>query len=210
MRKPVEGGAAGIAEPEQSRALVERLPGRVVDRRAEHAVAVAILDVEQERVAAAREEAEERRLERVRPEVERRDVALQVVDGREREADGPRRAPSPRSGPTSSAPTSPGPCVTATASTSSSEAPPADSASAMTGDDELEVAPRRDLGDDAAVARVQLRLRRDDVRADLPLRRDERRRGLVAGGLDPEDHALSTRGCTGSFHMIRASSRLSV
>ena len=36
-REPVDLRAAGIAEAEQARALVERLAGRVVERRAEHA-----------------------------------------------------------------------------------------------------------------------------------------------------------------------------
>ena len=38
-REPVDLGAAGVAEAEQPGALVERLAGRVVERRAEHAVA---------------------------------------------------------------------------------------------------------------------------------------------------------------------------
>ena len=70
--------------------------------------------------------------------------------------------------------------------------------------DELEVAARGNLGDDAAVARVQIGLRGDDARANLPVLRDERRRGLVATRLDPEDQASA------SFHMMSASSRLSV
>ena len=42
-----------------------------------------VAHVEQDRVAAGREQAEERRLERLRQEEERRDVAVQVVDRRE-------------------------------------------------------------------------------------------------------------------------------
>ena len=48
------------------------------------------------------------------------------------------------------------------------------------GHHELEVPPRRDLGDDAAVGSVQLGLRGDDVRADAPVRLDQGGRGLVA------------------------------
>ena len=73
--------------------------------------------------------------------------------------------------------------------------------------DQLEVAPRRDLGHDAAEARVQLGLRRDDVRDDLAVVGDDRRGGLVAARLDAEDHAVGSRA---SRHMISASSRLSV
>src|SRR5581483_10021092 len=75
-RQPVELGAARIAEAEQARTLVERLTGRVVDRRAVDDEAAALADLEQKRVPAAREETEERRLERVVAEVERRDVPL--------------------------------------------------------------------------------------------------------------------------------------
>ena len=73
----------GYAEPEQARTLVEGLPGRVVERPAEHLEPRAVGDGEDERVPAAREEARERRLERLRLEVERRDVRAEVVDGDE-------------------------------------------------------------------------------------------------------------------------------
>src|SRR5919201_259515 len=105
---------------------------------------------------------------------------------------------------------------------------------------------RRDFGHHSAVALVELRLRRDDVRADVSVLGHDRRRGLVARRLEPEDHLASApRGSTfvtvsdtrtwdvgtwdagpasgrdrlaqcragsgsGSFHMISASSRLSV
>ena len=80
--------------------------------------------------------------------------------------------------------------------------------------DQLEVTARGDLRDDAAEARVELGLRGDDAGADGPVLLDEGRGRLVAGGLDPEDHeapaAGSAASSTGSFHMIIASSRLSV
>ena len=75
--------------------------------------------------------------------------------------------------------------------------------------DELEMTPRRDLGDDAAVARVQVRLRGNDARADRAFLRDHRGGGFVAGRLDSEDH-VGARAGSGSRHMISASSRLSV
>jgi len=52
---------------------------------------------------------------------------------------------------------------------------------------------RRDLGHDPAEARVQRCLRRDDVREELAVARDDRSRRLVTGGLEPEDHGLSAR-----------------
>src|SRR5204862_6580575 len=89
--KPVDSRAAGIAEAEQPRPLVERLPGGVVDRGAEHVwLAAAVLDVEQHRVPAARAQAEKRRLQRIGLAVERRDVPMQVVDGGERQPPRPR------------------------------------------------------------------------------------------------------------------------
>ena len=105
----------------------------------------------------------------------------------------------------------PGPRVTATRSTSSSAAPASLERLAEHRDDVLEVVPRGDLGHDAAEAGVQLRLRGDDARGDLPVLGDERGGGLVAGGLEPEDHsAASSSAAPGSRHMISASSRLSV
>ena len=88
-REPVDLGAAGIAEPEQPRALVECLPGRVVERRAEHVEPRPVAHREKQRVPAAREQARERRVERVGREVQRRDVAAEVVDRDEREAPRP-------------------------------------------------------------------------------------------------------------------------
>ena len=110
--------------------------------------------------------------------------------------------------PTRSAPISPGPCVTATDSTSSSVAPPCSSAAVSTGPIKLEVPARGDLGHDAAVARVQLGLGGDDVRAHVAASRDERDRRLVAGGLDRRG-SPGPHGGGGSFHMISASSRFS-
>ena len=178
-------------------------------------VARVILDVEQQRVAAAREQAEKRRLDRVGLEVERGDVAVQMVDRRERQAARPgerlrRRDPDEqRADETRALRDRDGVDVVERRARLAERL-------AHDRGDELEVAPRRDLGDDAAVARVQVGLRGDDVRADLARLGHERRRGLVAGRLDPEDHAASACSAsafwsgTGSRHMISASSRLSV
>ena len=77
------------------------------------------------------------------------------------------------------------------------------------GHDELEVAPRGDLGHDAAEARVQVGLRRADAPRDAAVAAHDGRAGVVAGGLDREDHRPA-RPLGGSRHMISASSRLSV
>ena len=75
--------------------------------------------------------------------------------------------------------------------------------------DELEVPPGCDLRDDPSVARVEIGLRGDDVGANLAVVGDQRRRRLVTRRLEPENQALAGSR-TGSFHMIKASSRLSV
>ena len=62
------------------------------------------------------------------------------------------------------------------------------------GRDQLEVAARRDLRHDAAVTRVQVGLRGDDVGEDVAVRCDDGRGGLVAGGLEAEDHGASRSG----------------
>ncbi len=150
---------------------------------------------------AAREEAEERRLERARLEVERGDVPVEVVDRHERQATRPRdrlrggdadeqRADQPR-------PLRHGNAVDVVERRAGLGERLADDRR-----DELEVATRGNLGNDAAVARVEVGLRRDDARAYLSLLGDERRGGLVARRLEPENHA--------SLHMMSASSRLSV
>ena len=55
------------------------------------------------------------------------------------------------------------------------------------GADQLEVVTRGDLRDDSAVAAVDA-LGGDHVRADRPVRRDDRRARVVAAGLEREDH----------------------
>ncbi len=209
LREPVELGAAGIAEAEQPSALVERLAGGVVECRSEHLEAAALADVEQQRVPTAREQAEKRRLHRVGLEVERRDMPVEMVDRDERQPLRPRERLRRRE----------------------ADEQRADEPRALRHRDavdvverrsglaeglskhrrhELELAPRGHLGDDPAVAGVELGLRGDDARADLAVDGDEGGGRLVAGRLEPEDHPASARPCTGSRHMITASSRLSV
>ncbi len=155
-------------------------------------------DPRQQRVAAARDQGEERRLERIGLEQACRDVAVEMVDGRERQLAPPPPEPWPCATPTSSAPTSPGPAVTATRSSSCSDVPAVRSASSTTAPDQLEVVARGDLGDDAAIA-VMDSLRGDHVGADLAPVGDHRRAGVVAAGLEREDHpgAPGARGLLG-------------
>src|SRR6201999_3387562 len=78
--------AAGIAETEQARRLVEGLAGGVVEGLAEQLVALVVADRGEQGVAAGGDEAEEGRLERLRLEEVGGDVALQVVDRDQRQA----------------------------------------------------------------------------------------------------------------------------
>ncbi len=180
--------------------------------------------VEQQRVASACKQAEERRLHRLGLEVERGDMPVQVVDRHERQAAGPRERLGRGEADEQRA----------------DQAGPGGDRDAvdvverdarlllrLTQDrqHELEVPARGDLGDDAAVARMQVGLGGDDVGPDLALLGDERGGRLVAGRLERENHASIMPGSdelaagagqalaasrTGSFHMISASSRLSV
>ena len=88
---------------------------------------------EQQRVPAAREQAGEGRLDGVGLEIERRDVTVEVIHGTSGTPRAHARALAAEM-PTSSAPTSPGPCVTAIRSISSSGVSAASSASRTTGE----------------------------------------------------------------------------
>ena len=167
-REPVDRRAAGIAEPEQARALVERLAGSVVECRAEDVPARVLVHVQQQRVPAAREQAEERRLERLRLR-ERATRRGRAGGRRGRAAAGETtRSPSP-SAPDEQRADEARAARDCDVLTSSSDASASPSASRTTGVDELEVPARRDLRHDAAVARVQLRLRGDDAREHAPV-----------------------------------------
>ena len=142
-----------------------------------------VAHVQQQCVAAAREQAQERRLHRVGLEVEGRDVAVQVVDRDERQP------PRPRDRLGGGEPDE----QRADQARARGDADRADVPEVGAGlperlahdrRDELEVAPRSDLRHHASVARVQVGLRRDDVGEDAAVLGDERGSRLVTGGLD--------------------------
>ena len=139
---------------------------------------------------------------------EGRDVAVEMVDRSERQTQRPRERLRRRE-PDEERADQPGPARDRDALEVGQLGSRLAERLADHGRDELEVPPRRDLGHDPSVARMEVGLRGDDVRADLSVVRDQRRRGLVTRRLEPEDQALAGSR-TGSFHMIRASSRLSV
>ena len=78
------------------------------------------------------------------------------------------------------------------------------------GPDQVEVMARGDLRDHAAVAIVDP-LGRDHVGPDLAVLGDDRRAGVVAAGLEREDHpdALGVDAVSAVRHMITASSPVS-
>ena len=204
-REPVDLAPARIAEPEQARALVERLARRVVERRAEQ-LAARCASGRRGASCARRSRAGRGTAARAAPAGGRARRRGRRGGRRGRAAGGAtRRRAFAAARPTSSAPISPGPRRHGDAVDVLERRARLGERLADHRRHELEVPPRRDLGHDAAVARVQLGLRGDDARADLAVVGDERRRGLVARRLDPEDQRA-----TGSFHMISASSRLSV
>ena len=153
------------------------------------------------------EEAHEGRLDRVGAEEERRDVSVQVVDGGE----GQRQPPGKRLGCRQ---TDEQRAYESGAARRGHELDVAEGRVGIAeslldhGRHELEMAPGCHLRYDAAERRVQLGLRRDDIGEHVSVAGDEGRCRLVAGGLDPEDHAASPPAA--SRHMITASSRLSV
>ena len=138
-------------------------------------------------MAAAGEQAEKGRLERDRLEVERGHVPEQVVNRNQRQT--PR--PGDRFG-----------------GGDANEQRPDQARSLRDGDavqllegqlrlfhcashdrrDQLQVPARGDFRHNAAKAGVQLGLRRDDIRPQAAAGVDQRRRSLVAGGLDRQDH----------------------
>ncbi len=209
--------AARIAEAEQPCALVERLAGGVVERAAQHRVAAVVGDAGQQRVAAGRDQARERRLHRLGRQEVRRDVALQVVDGRQRE---PAGGGEPLGG------------------RDPDEQRPHESRALRHGDqvevvegglrpgervvddgvDELEVVARGDLRHHAPEAVVHA-LGGDDVGQDLAVAGDDRRARVVARRLEREDpahrgDAFGTsssvpRSVEGVRHITTASSPLS-
>src|SRR6201999_2466255 len=79
--EPIDLGTSRVWESEQARALVEGLTGCIVESAAAHGdlVPAAIADVEQQGMAAAREQAGERRLEVERLQVQRRQVTVEVI-----------------------------------------------------------------------------------------------------------------------------------
>ena len=120
--QPLQGRAAGISEPQQTRALVEGLAGGVIERLAQHLVVGAVIDhLGQEGVAAAGDKARNGGASGDGSKKPPRCGHARWSTG----ASGSARAAAVAlavASPTSSAATRPGPRVTATSSMSASSA----------------------------------------------------------------------------------------
>ncbi len=211
--KTLERGAARVAETEQTRPLVERLPGGIVDRLPQDCRCREVPDEIQPCVPPGGDQADERRIQGDRLQPRRADVPEQVVDADQgqspdaRDRLGRRHTDQQRTDQSGAlGDRDRGEVV---------EPQPGDRERLV--DDAVhgaEVVPRGNLRHDAPVRRVQGRLRGDDRRED-PASVDDCGRGFVARGLDRQegsvDHA-PTPSCSGSppRHMIRASSLLSL
>ena len=179
----LERRAAGERQAEHPRALVERLAGGVVERRAEHLEAV-VVRRRARGTCGRRWRRGTRTAARTGPG--RRKFAATwpcrwstaPAAGRAR-----RPAPWPWRARRAARRRGPGPGSRRPARRRRASRPARASASSTTGVDQLEVVARGDLRDDAAEAVVDA-LRGDDVRADLAVGRDDGRAGVVAAGLD--------------------------
>ncbi len=198
--------AAGVAQPEKARALVEGLAGGVVHGARHDPVRHALINRGEQRVPAAGHETDERRFD---PQgVVRGDVALDVVDRDERQATpigdrlGRRQPHEQRTDETRAARGGDGAQVV-----------PAHPSHAQGLGyhvaQQLGVAARRHLRHHATELGVQLVLRRDDGGEHFATAH-HRGTGVVARGLEAEDGAAHAESPSQSFHMITASSRLSL
>ena len=208
-RQALQRGAARVAEAEQPRALVDGLPRRVVDRLAERPGAGVVGHQVQAGVAARGDQADEGRVERHRLQPDGRDVPVEVVDHDQGQAGGVGERLGRRDAHQQRA----------DQARALGDGHRVDLGQGQAGalerrvDDGVhrpEVVAGRDLGHDAAVGGVQVGLRRDDARDDLPSPHD-RRGGLVTRGLDRQDRPGPQRSSSGppSRHMMMASSPLS-
>ena len=192
-RLAVDVRATGERQPEQPGHLVERLPRRVVDGRAQRRHAGGhVLDPQQAGVAAADQHRQHRLRQRTVLELVDGDVRGEVVDAVERLAEpdrerlGGRDTDEQRAGQAGSA--GDGDRVDVVRRDAGRLAGPLDGR-----DHRLEVRPAGDLGHDAAEPGVLVDAARDRV-GQQRVAADDPDAGLVAGGLDAEDERFVSHG----------------
>ena len=187
-RRPLHRRAAGEAEPEQFRGLVEGFAGGIVDRGGETPVAADPRDQQQLAMAARDEQQEIRESKLGIGQHRRKRVAFQMVDRDQRLA-GRQREPLCSDQPHHHAADQPG----------------ARSCGDRVDLGQLDLRLRKhlldqlgkdldmgaggDLGDHAAIGPVRDLLPRQFVRENPPVRGDQGHRCLVAAGFDAEDQA---------------------
>ena len=194
----LDGGAARVSEPEELGDLVEGLARGVVARLADALVAPAARARRTARCGRPTRPARGTGSSAGSPRGTRRRRGPRGGSRRRAAGGGHRRCALATEQPTSSEPTSPGPWVTAMPSSSPSPSPRRRAPAATDRHDDLEMPPRRQLGDDAAVRRVDVVLRGHDARQHLAAAVEHRGGRLVAGGLDAEDdHARAIIGDMG-------------
>jgi hypothetical protein len=180
----------GVRQAQQPRHLVERLPGRIVDRGAEHRdVLRDVVDEQDLGVPAADEQCTDPLLEASVLQLVDRHMGDEVVDAVERLVVGQRQrlrrrdAHQERAGETGPARDGDGVDVL--------DAHPRSLVRLLQGrHHRLEVRPAGDLGHHAAESRVQVDARCDRVGQQLGAPDDARTR-LVAGRLDSENQGLA-------------------
>ena len=186
----IDDGAAGIAEPEQLRCLVERFAGGVVSRRAENAIATEAFDDDELGVSARHEQRDVRhqlaRGDAIVTEHGGEDVAFHVVHADERQAGRDRES--------ARALHSDQQCADEAGAFRHRERVELVEAleagigerTANDGHHGAEVMPARELGHDTAELRMHFDLRAHHARAhDVVV--DDRGCGLVTRALDRED-----------------------
>ena len=188
-REPVDVRAAGVGQAEQPADLVERLPRRVVERRAELGDVHGVVDEQQRRVAAGDDERHDALRERAVDQLVDDRVPDHVVDAvqrlveRERERLGGGRTDGER----------------ADEARAGRDRDRVDLVERDVGGGQraldrrhhgLEVGARGDLGDDPAEPRVLVHRAGDGVDQQV-VAAHEGDAGLVAGRLDPEHEGVS-------------------
>src|SRR3990172_3794502 len=195
---------------EKLRALVEGSAGRVVPRLADHLVAERLTRQVERRVAARDHEGQKGIGGAGLLEKRGENVALEMVDADQREppdvGEGLRHRAADEERPDEARP------LGHRDGLQIGEGDPGVTERLLDDrDDDLEVAPRRQLGHHAAVGRVDLVLGGHDGGQDLRAVRQDRRRRLVAGGLDPQDQLNSYFACAcGVGDAGRALSRMRI
>jgi hypothetical protein len=187
----VEGGAAGEAEAEHARRLVEGLAGRVVAGAADDLEASVLRHPDHVRVRPADHQPKQGWLEVGAGQHRGVDVAPQVVDSGQGPVPGRGQSLGHAHADEQAADQARAAGHRQLVEVGGSDACPLEGEVEQLGQ-ALEVVAGGELGDDAAEVPVQVDLRVDDVGQDLATVLDDRDGSLVAGRLDAEGEAYQS------------------